>query len=272
MMKNLFFIFVLVLSFLGMQSAMAYDWKTDGERLVYKVKFSFITIGEGEMLFKGNENSYQVVSRAWSGSDMSMFKIHDRWMVNGTHEQAPFRPQNYTINLHENDYIAHKTAVYDYEKGERTYQNVQGGEAPKVAALSLDERDMTSALFYLRSTLKAKDVKVGDVYTLPINHLDQGYTLELKVRDKAKMKTALGKKEVFEIQPILKRNDGNSKRNKDDLFIWVTADDNFVPVLLKSNLKFGSFKAILEKAGDGSLPSSAPNVLPESGEINIKKK
>lgn len=254
------------------QISHANNWINEGERLTYKVKWSFIDVGEAELLFKPGHETYSVIGRAWTGGSVSsMYNLQDRIKINGNlTAQNSFLTTNYTAVLNENDYRAHKFITYDRQSLKSHYTNVHAGLKPIVFDIKKQSRDMISALYYLRNS--AENVKVGSIYKTPIFEMDKTYDLEVKVLKKEKMNTVLGRVEVFKIQPILYAQKNKKSKKKDKLIVWVTADGKYIPVKIKIDLRIGSFSATLTKLGRVEDTSRAPLSLPEKGPITVAKK
>jgi hypothetical protein len=256
----------------GFGQVFAVDWQKDGERLTFDINWSFLHVGQAELLLKNNQHDYEIIGRAWTDNTYnSLYTLRDRIHIQGKHfKDQPFLTSSYRAQLNENDYRADKLVIFDHQEKVSTYTNQHKKSLPTEHDIELYTRDMVSALYALRK-MKQK-LKVGDAYTLPVMHYDRRYTYTLRVLEKERIKTLLGEKEVFEIHPTLNRDDGKNKKRKDKLRLWVTADGKFVPVKIEIKLKIGSFRAMLRKVQVSESESMAPKNLPEIGEINLKRK
>ncbi|MFT7433460.1 MAG: hypothetical protein ACI9TY_001095 [Alphaproteobacteria bacterium] len=269
-MKIYIFISLLALSLIKGSLSIASDWQKQGERLTFDVKWSFMSVGQAELLFRPQGDNYHIIGRAWTGDGMNaVYNLRDRIQIKGALQDSryAFLTNDYMANLHENDYRAHKTVFYDRDDLKATYTNVHAGHKSIVSNIESESRDMISALYYLRGL--NKNLELGDVYKLPIFELDKPYTLHMNVQKKEMLDTVLGKVETFQIQPILKNLKGENKKKKDRLSIWVTADGQFIPVKIEIALRFGSFRAILSQYAAMDSASNAPSYLPETGLIEI---
>lgn len=268
-MKKLTMVISFVLCAFSAQ-VFAYDWQKDGERLTFDIAWSFIHVGSAELLLKNNPESYEIIGRAWTDDSYnSLYKLRDRIRIHGVHKQAekrPFMPHAYRAELYENDYRAHKL-VELAGQNKAIYTNVHKNAKPFEFEMETNSRDMISALYALRSM--EQQVKVGGVYTLPVVHYDRNYTFTLRILEKERMETMFGKVEVYEIQPVLERDDGKKKKKKDKLRLWVTADGRFIPVKIEIDLKIGSFKAELTNAKAAKSDSVVPESIPEDGDIDF---
>lgn len=268
MKLKIFIYFLILLPTLG--QAFAFDWQKDGERLTFDINWSFLRVGQAELLLTNNQEGYEIIGRAWTEKAYNtLYTLRDRVSIQGKHtEDQFFLTSSYRAQLNENDYRADKLVTFDHQKNICTYTNQHKNSAPTFHDVEPYSRDMISALYALRQM--SDTIVVGELYTLPVMHYDRKYTYTLNVLKKERLKTIFGEKDVFQIQPILTRNDGKNKKRKDKLRLWVTADGQFTPVKIEIKLKVGTFRATLKKANVADSPSMAPKDLPEIGQIKLK--
>lgn len=252
-------------------SALAYSWEEDGERLHFNVQVWKLKAGEAELLFQPSEdNSYTIVGRAWTRGIGSFVKLHDRVTIQGSKVgEQPYVTSQYTAQLNENDYRAHKVVDYVQPSNTAVYQNVHANHEKVEYPIEPFSRDMMSAIYYLRH--KVKEIKVGDVHTLPVFDLNTQYELNLRILKKERIKTKFGKRDAYLIKPTLI---GLKERNaKDRWSLWVSADESRVPYKISVKMNFGSFDAMLKHYGPPAQGSSrAPKTLPITGDITLQTK
>jgi hypothetical protein len=63
----------------------------------------------------------------------------------------------------------------------------------------------------------------------------------VKILKREEIKVKAGTFKTIKVQPLIKHND--VFKNKGDIFIWLTDDDNKLPVLIKTEVKIGHVKA-----------------------------
>lgn len=267
-MNKILFSLCLLSGFFTSSSLWATPWQKEGERLTYDVRWSFIPVGQAELLFMPSPQHYSLIGRAWTDDESNtLYRIRDRIQIQGSNQE--FYTQKYHVELQENKYRANKTVVYDRTQNTTAYTNVHAGHEPRIFDVEPNARDLISALYYLRKT--QKNIQVGDVYTLPVFDLDKAYTLTLEVQQKVRKKTVLGNIQTFKIKPVLTREENDKTKSKERLTLWVSADENLVPVEMEIELVLGKFRAILKKIGNANSASSAPKELPQNGAVLTKK-
>lgn len=256
----------LVLFLLHASHAYAAHWQKEGERLTYSVGYSFFSIGNAEIAYAPKEeNAYSIVGRAWTHNGVSsLMSLNDRLTFTGAHTQEafPFQSQLFETRLFENDYSAQKEVRFNHEKNTASYTNLKDATPAKIRDIEPFGRDLFSALYHLRSSVK--EIKTGDIYTLPVVDLTKNYTLNLHVLKKEHIKTPWGKVNAFKVKPVLEGI--SNKRKKDKLYIWIEANEERTPLRFEIDMKIGSFVAKIIKKDIYSGASTAPSNLPENGE------
>ena len=115
----------------------------------------------------------------------------------------------------------------------------------KTVAITSTTFDLVSALYYIRNIDFSKD-KVGAVHPITVLIDNELVKLYAKYRGKEKIKAAgFGLKECYKVGVSLKEEKimKNSAKNN----IWLTADKNKVPVLIKAVIPVGSIQIRLSK-------------------------
>lgn len=245
------------------------DWKSEGERLTFKVGLGFVTAGKAEVLFEPTTEKYRITSRAWTNEGVESFYVmRDRVTVEGAFANGEFLTNSYQVELNENDYRADKKVTYDRSAQTASYQNLRAKEAPKVYDIMPNTRDLLSALYYLR--LNQKHAKAGDVFKLPLFDLERQYRAEIRVLEREELHTIFGKIPTLKLQFYMRQVGGD--KVKDDWSMWITDDAHYTPVRLKVSLPFGSFGARLIDIAPADSTSHEPKGFKQTGPIKVPPK
>ena len=223
-----------------------------GEVITYKAYYNwgFIWLHAGDVVFT-------VTSKKYEGRDVyhlysygSSFKSYD-WIFKIREKYQAYidcetqLPLWYERDVYEGGYTAFEDYQFDYENNQvLTY--VQKGKRPVVnGSLPITPClfDILSAVYFFRSVDFSK-YSVGD--KIPINMLldSQTYNLYIRYLGKEEVKTRDKKKYKclkFAIQLV----EGTVFKGDEDAVIWVTDDENKVPVIVEAQILVGSVKAIL---------------------------
>jgi len=113
------------------------------------------------------------------------------------------------------------------------------GEDNKMTKVPSFVQDMVSSFYYAR-TLDFTDIKPGKIFT--ISTFVDGETFDLKVKyiTTETVKLRKGKFRCMKFQPVV--IEGRTFKKSDDLEVWITADKNRIPILVKANIFLGAIK------------------------------
>jgi len=237
-----FFTFVVSLFFFSASYA-AHPFV--GETLDYDISWGFISAGKARMLVRktGNENELEIISRAWNHSFFKMLTVDDT--VKSTVTADSLMPKVFNQRIKEGSYIRNALTIYNF-KAKKAYIKDTAYKAEEFkhgldTAITLkgDERCILSA-FYLARTFK---MEPGDTVYFNAIGGKKKYPLKVICHRREEIKTAFGKRNCLVIEPII-LGDGLFKA-KGKLTIWLTDDDERLPVVMKSEIAIGSIKASL---------------------------
>jgi len=216
-----------------------------GETLDYEISWGFISAGKARMLARetGNENELEIISRAWNHSFFKMLTVDDT--VKSTVTADSLMPKVFNQRIKEGSYIRNALTIYNF-KAKKAYIKdtaYKGTELKHgldtVITLDGNERCILSA-FYLARTFK---MEPGDTVYFNAIGGKKKYPLKVICHRREEIKTAFGKKKCLVVEPVI-LGDGLFKA-KGKLTIWLTDDEERLPVVMKSEIAIGSIKATL---------------------------
>jgi hypothetical protein len=223
-----------------------------GEKLVFSVEYGFVTAGEATMSITGIDTiqghpAYRLQTRAQTNEIFSaIYKIND--MVESHLDVDEFYSRQFKKKLREGSYRKDLEIFFDQDKMQARY--AEGDTLPTLPRT----QDVLSAFFFLRT----QDFKVGTSFSFPCHDNKKNYPLEVKVLRKEKIVVPAGKFECFVVEPKMKT--GGLTRKEAKMFIWVTADEKKMPVLMETRMKIGSIAAKLTDytLGEGETGTCDP--------------
>ncbi len=215
-----------------------------GEKLYYRVHYGIINaakisikIDDSYASYKEKEayhiaiNGYTLRAFDW------MFKVRDKF--DSYVDKGSLAPLKYTKVVRENKYKDVDYAVFVPELSQIYTQKAKDG---KIATKKGYTYDIASALLYVRN-LDFSNAKNGN--TFPINiYLDNTiYELSFKYAGKETIKSDVGKVKCIKLIPklVVDRVFGDEEA----MTVWVSDDENRIPIRVKADLKVGSIKVDL---------------------------
>ncbi len=216
-----------------------------GESLRFSVQYGFIHAGSAwlevpEVRDWNGHPSWRLVARAESNSFFDkVYKVRNR--IESLWDQESRFSWRYFEDRHEGRYTANDTIVYEPDSLRMRYKNGQSYPVPGPVQDALSS-------FYLT---RFHALPIGGRITFDYHASRKTAPMEVRVLGRERVKTPAGRFNCVVLEPLIKA--GGIFKNKGRLVIWLTDDERRMPVLMKSKVKIGSVKVVLQevKTGDG---------------------
>ncbi|MDX5470241.1 MAG: DUF3108 domain-containing protein [Bacteroidota bacterium] len=214
------------------------DAWTNGEFLKYRVHYGVVNAGEIEMQVEndlkpiGKRKAYHIHARGKSYSKFDwFFKVRDHYQTYIDVEAC--QPLQFSKIMEEGSYKDSDFALFDYSK-----KRVSSAKKGSVNFTG-DIQDVISAIYYAR-TLNVKDAKEGDLFPLQVYLDGEVHDLKIKFVKREVLDTDLGKVNAVKVIPMVVAD--RVFKDQEGLELWVSDDENKVPLRVKAGLLVGSVK------------------------------
>jgi hypothetical protein len=211
-----------------------------GEKLLYSLKFGFVEGGTAEITldekaYNGKKVYYTQLTAQTTGILDYIFDVTDVYSC--YFDQNTYLPYKSIRNIHENEYRLFDEATY--------YHNEKYLISKRKGKLEIPDNlmDMVSIVYYLR-TIDYNNLKTGDIIKIKIYFDDEVTPFDMRYMGKEIINTDFGKINCIKLMPFVEP--GRVYKTADDLIIWISNDNNLVPIRVKFNLKVGSIRADLK--------------------------
>jgi hypothetical protein len=221
-----------------------------GEILVYRLHYGFLDAGEAILEVQASDKKiagrpiYRVVGKGSTISAFNWFyKVDDRYETY-LDQQGVF-PWLFIRRVNEG---GHKISQdYTFVQNKQKVKTNKGKEFD----VPMGVQDMLSSFYYAR-TIDFSGAKVGDIYEIESFVDEELFTLKIKYAGNEIVKIRNGKYRCMKFHPVVQS--GRIFKDEDDLEVWITDDENKIPVLAKANILIGSIKMELTDAAGLSNP------------------
>lgn len=248
-MKNLFlFIGIFIFSALSAQ----FDNINAGETISFRIHYGFLTAGNATLSttktsYKGQPAFYVKGVGRTSGAAKAFFKVED---IYESYISENKEPLFYVRNVSEGSYTQHLQSTFNTSNNTLVLVDKKHTDRPaKTIKVPNDVQDILSCFYYLRSV---DNLKVGTVLKMSVWIDDELFPFQLKVAGTEKITTKFGKINCLKIIPSV--ISGRVFKDKEGVTMWVTNDQNRVPVLIKAELAVGSLKASIDNFTNVKYP------------------
>ena len=184
-----------------------------------------------------------------------LFNLKFRERVESTVEPISFTVQRTTIIDEYGKRIRNTESTFDSSKGKMTWtsrdpNNPNAEPRHAIADFSGQLQDVLSAIYFIRT----QHLEVGRTFEVFIGDGGRVYKIPVKVVEKKRMKTVLGRVDVLRVNPELFGPDRLIDDEKGEFSIWVTDDDRHVPVAAKVKTDYGTFDIKLKRIVTNPIP------------------
>ena len=227
--------------------AQNYSAFQEGEWLKYRLHYGFLNASYATMKLEKAQIKGKTVYRAigkgkTTGFASLFFKVDDTY--ESFFELDSVRPVYFKRDIYEGGYTKHIEIDYDFEGNSAKIYNIKDS-----TSFSLDIhdkiQDILSSTYYLRENFSTENLEIGDEIPLDMLFDDDGvYDFKLRYLGEEIIKTKFGKVPCLAFRPLVKS--GRIFREQESLTLWVSNDQNRIPVRIQADLRVGSIKADLE--------------------------
>ena len=246
-MKKILFSTIAIISWLKLTAGDDFCGITNkafkpGELITYNVFYAVagIYVNAGTATFSLTEEkvnnipAYHVVGegRTNSGYDW-IFKVRDRY--ESYFDAGTMQPVRSIRSVNEGKYKKYEEVVFDAKNNTAT--NKKG-----VHKVPQNIQDVISAVYCARN-LDYTGYKVGDKIPFNMFFGSEVYNIYIRYAGKETVKTKYGNVRTIILKPLLLK--GDTFKGGEGMTVWVTDDNNHVPVKIESKLSVGSIKVDL---------------------------
>lgn len=244
MNKKILFITLLFLTTILSSQTKSKAFK-GGEWLRYKMSYSgFLKAGSAELSVKEEEldgkKVFHSTAKGWTSGMVSwFFKVKDTY--ESYFDQVTGKPYFFKRNIDEGGYKKKKEIRFNYKAKKAYVKDVLKRKDTSVSITNV--QDMISAFYYLRNQ-NTDNLKEGEAIEINMFFDEKTYPFKLKFLGRETLKTKFGKVKTLKFRPIVQA--GRVFKEQESVTVWITADDNKIPIKMKASLSVGSLSAELE--------------------------
>ncbi|MCK0157430.1 DUF3108 domain-containing protein [Cellulophaga sp. F20128] len=218
-----------------------------GEWLKFRLHYGIFNASYATLQVKNDKiNNIPVYHVAGEGSTVGLarifFKVDD--VYESYFDKENGRPYKFIRKVSEGGYTIDLDIDFDYQKKKAILNDNKKGK--KIEFTIQDNiQDLISAFYYLRNNYKAEELVKGEFIELDLLYDDDGiFKFKLKYLGTEVLKTKFGKVECHKFRPYVES--GRVFKAQESLSLWVSNDDNKIPIRIKADLAVGSIKADLD--------------------------
>ncbi len=219
----------------------------EGEWFKFKMSYSgFFKAGNATLEVKesklNGKEVFHVVGKGWTtGAIRFFFKLKDRY--ESYIDKQTGMPYKFIRDINEGGHTKDIEIEFDHVAS-KAHVNNKKTKTKSSHTIEKDVQDMVSAFYYLRNNYNTNSIKEGDEVSLNMFFDEENYNFKLKFLGREDLKTPFGTIKTLKFRPYVMA--GRVFKEKESLTLWVSADDNKIPLRIQADLAVGSLRADLE--------------------------
>ena len=238
-------IVVFVISTLGFssQKERAFD---SGEWFKFRVHYGLFNAGyatlEVQEATKNNKKVYHAIGKGYTtGMSRFFFKVEDNY--ESYFDKETGKPYQFVRKIDEGGYKKNQEGFFNQSDNKifvKDYKN----KSENTFLIPENTQDIVSTFYYLRNHPTIDKLKVGESVTVDMFFDNETTKFKLKFIGKEDLETKFGIVPTMIFRPLVQS--GRVFKEEESLTVWISDDDNKIPLSIKASLAVGSIKADLD--------------------------
>jgi hypothetical protein len=219
---------------------------TTGEWLKIRIHYGVVTAGyatlEVKESTKNNKKVHHVIGKGWTiGMTKCFFKVDDNY--ESYFDKETGKPYQFVRKIDEGGYTKNQVGYFNQNKNTVWVKDYKH-DKEKTIAVPEEVQDIVSSYYYLRNHPKIDKLNVGESIAIDMFFDGETTKFKLKFLGREDISTKFGKVSCMIFRPYVQA--GRVFQEEESLTVWVSDDDNKIPIRVKASLAVGSLKADIE--------------------------
>lgn len=222
------------------------DAFTTGEYFKFRIHYGLVNAGyatlEVKEAVRNNKKVHHVVGRGYTvGMTKFFFKVEDDYQ--SIFDKQTGQPYQYLRKINEGGYTKNQEGFFNQTKNiilVKDYKN----NTEKTFSVPENVQDIVSSFYYLRNHPKIDKLAVGESILIDMFFDDEVFKFKLKYLGREDIDTKFGTIPTMVFRPYVQS--GRVFKEQESLTVWISDDDNKMPIRIKASLAVGSLKADLD--------------------------
>ncbi len=217
-----------------------------GEWFKFRIHYGVFTASYATLEVKKEKLNgipvHHIVGIGKSSGFLSLFfKVEDYYETYIDTEKV--QPYRFIRKINEGGYKKNIEINFDHDKKEAFVFNKKHN-TKEFFKTKEKVQDMMSAFYYLRNNIETSNLKIGDEKIINMFFDNENFKFKLKFLGKEVVKSKIGKIRCLKFRPYVQAD--RVFKEEESLTVWVSDDDNRMPVKIKADILVGSIEADLD--------------------------
>lgn len=216
-----------------------------GEFFKFQISYGFINAGIATLELKETNYQGKKVFHAkglgyTTGVSKAFFKVHDDYQ--SYFDKTTGKPYRFIRNINEGGYTRNQEGFVDYGNNTVLLKDHKTNKE-HTYSISSNIQDVVSSFYYLRNHEKLNNIKTGETILVDMFFDNEIFKFKLKFMGYEKIKTKFGTINTMKFRPYVQS--GRVFKEQESLTVWISNDENHIPLKIQASLLVGSLKAEL---------------------------
>lgn len=218
-----------------------------GEWFLFRIHYGIFNASYASLKLQNHQLNGKTVYHAvgegkTTGLARLFFKVDDRYESYFDKESGT--PYKFIRQIDEGGHTKDLEINFDHASKRATVKDHKHNSA-KTIKIYEGIQDMLSAFYYLRDNYRTDELFPGQEIILDmIFDDDELFRFKLKFLGRETIRSKFGKVPCLKFRPYVQS--GRVFKESESLTLWISADDNKIPIRIKADLRVGSLKADLD--------------------------
>jgi Protein of unknown function (DUF3108) len=243
-MKKIFITLLVVIT-LGFSSPQERAFET-GEWFKFRIHYGLINAGYATLELKeavvNNKKVHHAIGKGYTtGMSRFFFKVDD--LYESYFDKETGSPYRFVRKIDEGGYTKNQEGFFNQETNKilvKDYKN----KTENTFLFADHAQDIVSTFYYLRNYPSIDKLKKGESVAVDMFFDNETTKFKLKFIGNEDIETKFGIVPTMVFRPLVQS--GRVFKEEESLTVWISDDDNKLPVRIKANLAVGSIKADLD--------------------------
>ena len=243
-MKKILLLLLLILTTnIYSQDDNAYDV---GEWFKFRIHYGFVNAGYATLEVKeatiNNKKVFHVVGKGYTtGVSRFFFKVVD--VYESYIDKDSGNPYQFVRNINEGGYTKNQEGFFNQSSNRVTVKDYKK-KTEKTFVIPKNTQDILSTFYYLRDYPTIDKIKPGESIEIDMFFDDETTKFKLKFVGRQDITTKFGVVSSMVFKPLVQS--GRVFKEQESLTVWISDDQNRLPLRIKADLAVGSLKADLD--------------------------
>jgi hypothetical protein len=217
-----------------------------GEWFKFRIHYGFVNAGYATLEVKEailhNEKVYHLIGKGQTtGISRFFFKVDD--LYESYIDEKTFVPYQFLRKINEGGYTKYQEGFFIPHQNKITVKDYKH-KTEKTFAIPKNTQDILSAFYYLRNFATIDEIKPGEYVAIDMFFDEETTKFKLKFIGRENIKTKFGTVASMIFKPYV--FSGRVFKEQESVTVWISDDDNKIPLRIQADLLVGSIKADLE--------------------------